>query len=35
MNSDLKILKKKYGENFSKLCRNLFPSILEEEGTLV
>ena len=35
MNSDLKILKKKYGENFSKLCRNLFPSILEVEGTLV
>ena len=35
MNSDLKILKKKYGENFSKLCKNLFPSILEEEGTLV
>lgn len=35
MNSDLKIIKKKYGENFSKLCRKLFPSILEKEGTLV
>ena len=35
MNSDLKILKKKYGENFSKLCRELFPSILENEGKLV
>ncbi len=34
MNSDLKILKKKYGENFSKLCRELFPSILENEGVL-
>ena len=34
MNSDLKIIKKKYGENFSKLCRKLFPSILEEDGTL-
>ena len=30
-----KILKKKYGENFSKLCRELFPSILENEGELV
>ncbi len=35
MNNDLKIIKKKYGENFSKLCRKLFPSILESEGTLV
>ena len=35
MNSDLKILKKKYGENFSKLCRELFPSILENEDELV
>ena len=35
MNNDLKILKKKYGENFSKLCRELFPSILENEGELV
>ena len=35
MNSDLKILKKKYGENFSKLCRELFSSILENEGELV
>ena len=34
MNNDLKIIKKKYGENFSKLCRKLFPSILEEDGTL-
>ena len=35
MNSDLKIIKKKYGENFSKLCRELFPSILENKGELV
>ena len=34
MNSDLKIIKKKYGEKFSKLCRDLFPSILENEGIL-
>ena len=34
MNSDLKIIKKKYGENFSKLCRKLFPSILENQGEL-
>ena len=34
MNSDLKIIKKKYGEKFSKLCRDLFPSILENEGVL-
>lgn len=35
MNTDLKIIKKKYGEKFSKLCRDLFPSILETEGALV
>ncbi|MGI5842262.1 MAG: hypothetical protein ACOX6H_03105 [Christensenellales bacterium] len=31
---DLKIIKKKYSENFAKLCRTLFPTILEEEGVL-
>ena len=30
MVNDLKIIKKKYGEKFSKLCRDLFPSIIEE-----
>ncbi len=34
MNDDLKIIKKKYGENMMHLCRKLFPTILEEEGLL-
>ena len=34
MNNDLKIIKKKYGENMMHLCRELFPTILEEEGML-
>lgn len=34
MNTDLKIIKKKYGENMAKLCRELFPSLLETEGLL-
>lgn len=34
-NIDLKFLKKQYGENFAKLCRNLFPTILEKKGLLV
>ncbi len=34
MNKDLKIIKKKYGENMAKLCRSLFPTILQEEGLL-
>ena len=34
MNSDLKLIKKKYGENMSHLCRKLFPTILEQEGLL-
>lgn len=33
-NYDLDLLKKKYGERFAKLCRNLFPSLLEKEGLL-
>ena len=34
-NSDeLKRIKKKYGENFMKLCRELFPTILERDGKL-
>ena len=33
-NKDLKILKKYYGEDFAKLCRSLFPTILETEGLL-
>ena len=34
MNKDLEIIKKKYGENMAKLCRRLFPTILETEGAL-
>ena len=34
-NKDLKYLKKHYGENFSHLCRELFPTILEKEGRLL
>ncbi len=31
---DLKYIKKHYGEKFAHLCRELFPTILEEEGLL-
>ena len=31
---DLKLIKKYYGENFMHLCKKLFPTILEENGTL-
>ena len=34
MNEDLKVIKKKYGENMMKLCRENFPSLLEQEGLL-
>lgn len=34
MNQDLKIIKKKYGERMMKLCRELFPTMLEKEGLL-
>ena len=34
MNSDLKIIKKKYGEKMMHLCRELFPTLLETEGKL-
>ena len=34
MVDDLKIIKKKYGENMSHLCRELFPTILEQNGVL-
>ena len=33
-NADLKWIKKHYGEKFSHLCQNLFPTILETEGLL-
>ena len=33
-NTDLKWIKKHYGEKFSHLCRDLFPTILETEGLL-
>ena len=31
---ELKKIKKAYGENFMKLCRSLFPTLLEQEGRL-
>lgn len=34
MNKDLIKIKKKYGENMMHLCRELFPTILEEKGKL-
>ena len=34
MNQDLKIIKKKYGEEMMHLCRELFPTLLEQEGLL-
>ena len=34
MNHELKQIKKKYEKNFSHLCRNLFPTILEQDGLL-
>ena len=34
MHFDLKVIKKKYGENMMKLCRKFFPTILEQEGLL-
>ena len=34
MNPDLKLIKKKYGEEMSHLCRELYPIILEQEGLL-
>lgn len=34
MKSDLKKIKKYYGESMMHLCRELFPTILEEEGAL-
>ena len=34
MNRDLKIIKKKYGEDMMHLCRSLFPTILESDGKL-
>ena len=33
-NKDLKRIKKHYGEKFSHLCRQLFPTLLETEGLL-
>ncbi len=32
MDQDLKIIKKKYGENMAKLCREFFPTLLETKG---
>lgn len=33
-NPELKLIKKIYGENLAHLCRDLFPTILEQEGVL-
>ena len=35
MNQDFKIIKKKYGESLMHLCRNLFPTILENSPGLL
>ncbi|MBE5755952.1 MAG: hypothetical protein E7341_04705 [Clostridiales bacterium] len=35
MEGELNRIKKLYGENFAKLCRSLFPTILQEEGKLL
>ncbi len=35
MDGELKRIKKVYGEDFAKLCRSLFPAILEDEGKLL
>ncbi len=35
MKDDLKKIKKKYGEKMSHLCRDLFPTILENDGVLI
>ena len=34
MNTDLKKIKDKYGEQMMHLCRNIFPTLLEKEGLL-
>ena len=34
MNEDYEIIKEKYGEEFAKLCRKLFPTLLEKPGLL-
>jgi len=34
MKGELKKIKKKYGEDMAKLCRELFPTILETDGLL-
>lgn len=34
LSNELKNIKKQYGENFMKLCRELFPTILETENLL-
>ncbi len=34
MNEDLKLIKKKYGENMAHFCRDYFPILLEQKGLL-
>ena len=34
MNGELRKIKRKYGENMARLCRSLFPTILENPGLL-
>ena len=35
MIEDLKVIKKKYGEEMMHLCRKFFPTILENKGELL
>lgn len=35
MDKELRLIKKRYGETMMKLCRELFPSVLETEGLLL
>lgn len=35
MTKELEKIKKRYGEQFAHMCRELFPTILEEEGLLL
>ena len=33
-NEELNLIKKKYGESFMHVCRELFPTMLEDDGML-
>ncbi len=32
---ELRKIKKRYGERFMHMCRDLFPTILEQEGAFI